>query len=107
MEIREKEQFIEGDLISLRGNVYQLFKQRTRRCSMECGMYDNETRRCAGYCSRFDGDFLVFKFVGYETDFPKNTVAYTTPFASRYDKKLNSIRLQQKLKGTRYGKRLD
>ena len=107
MEIREKEQFIEGDLISLRGNVYQLFKQRTRRCSMECGMYDNETRRCAGYCYRFDGDFLVFKFVGYETDFPKTRLRTLRRLPAGYDKKLNSIRLQQKLKGTRYGKRLD
>lgn len=91
----------------MRGKVYRVDKQRTRRCAAECGMYNNDTRRCSGYCYRID-DFLVFKYVGEETNFNKDAVAYTTPFASRYNKKLARIRTAQKEKGTRYGKqRLD
>ena len=105
MEIREKEHFNEGDLISLRGKVYLANRQKSRRCVRECDMYDGSARRCTGFCYRLDEDCFVFKYVGEETCFPKNAVAYTTPFDSRYREKLRIIRQEQK--GVGDGKRLD
>lgn len=84
-----KDTIEEGDLVSVRGEVYVAAKKaKGRACDIQCDMFDPEADRCLGVCFRWPNAAVRFKRVGWYNEQRATAVCVETPMWRDHERKM-------------------